>query len=285
MNGVSVIIPALNEEKAIGMVIDQIKESLKKTSRELEIIVVDDGSTDKTSEIAKSKHAHVIRHPIPGGYGLSLRDGIFKAKHNSLVIIDADGSYPAEKIPSFVDALEEFDMVIGARTGSIYKQSLIKYPLRKIFQLLCEFVTGVNIPDVNSGLRAFRKDVVMKFKENYCLGFSFTTTITLAFHLNGHFVKYVPIEYYQRVGKSHVRLFKDTLRATQIITQAILFYNPIKLFLLLTMSFLMIAVIAFGFYFVNPTEFALMLGQSFMIVGFLFFGIGLLADTIRQTRK
>lgn len=282
MTGISVIIPAFNEERAIGEVIDSVSAALKKTGRPSEIIVVDDGSRDRTFEIAKEKGVRLLRHPIQGGYGSCLRDGILNARHENIVIIDGDGSYPAESIPEIVEPLSEFDMVIGARTGSAYRESLLKFPLRYIFQLLCEFVAGTRIPDANSGLRAFKKEAVLKFRRNYCLGFSFTTTITLAYHLNGYFVKYVPIKYHKRVGKSHVRLFRDSLRTTQIMVESILYYNPIKLFLLVSVLNLLIAGgFFYTYFFSSKSAAALAFGQAFLISGLLFIGMGFLTSALR----
>jgi len=285
MEGVSIIIPALNEEKSIGSVIEAVDSCMSKIDRVFEIIVIDDGSIDDTGKIAKMKKAQVIRHPIPAGYGASIRDGIVQAKYDFIVITDADATYPIVKIPELLNYLGDFDMVVGARTGRNYKGSILKHPLRKIFQLLGTFVTGVNIPDINSGLRAFKKRAVMKFSDNFCLGFSFTTTITLAFHLNGYFVKYVPIEYHKRVGKSNIRMLRDTLRATQIITQAILYYNPIKLFLILMIMAFFGSFIFFIAYFVKKSLALLLFSVAFFIVSFLFFGMGLLADAIMKNKK
>lgn len=285
MEGVSIVIPALNEEKSIGSVIDEICLTMEGAGREFEILVIDDGSTDSTGEIANGKKVKVIGHPIPAGYGASIQHGIVQAKYNYIVITDADGTYPIKKIPELISPLNEYDMVVGARTGRRYRGSIFKHPLRKIFQLLCEFVTGVKIPDVNSGFRAFKKEAVMKFRENFCPGFSFTTTITLALHLNGYFVKYIPIEYYKRIGKSKIRMFRDTLRATQIITQAILYYNPIKLFLLIMIIMLTCAIISFIIYLPGRSILPLLFTISFFTVSLLFFGMGLLADAIVRGKK
>ncbi len=285
MKGVSLIIPALNEEKSIAQVITDTESSLKAADMPFEIIVVDDGSDDQTSAIAIRHNVQLIKHPARGGYGMSLRDGIFAAKYDWIAIIDADQSYPAKRIGEFVKYLKDFDMVVGARTGKAYQESLIKFPMRKVFHSLCEFVTGRKIPDANSGFRAFRKETVMKFKDNFCLGFSFTTTITLAFHLNGYFVKYIPIDYYERKGKSHVKLIQDSLRTTQIITQAILYYNPIKLFLLLWIVTLLTAGLCFLIYFFTHNLVAIILGQAFVIVAFLYLGMGFLAEILRERKN
>ncbi|MBI4245428.1 MAG: glycosyltransferase family 2 protein [Planctomycetes bacterium] len=285
MKPVSVIIPALNEEQSIGKLIDEISTTLDKTGREFEIIVIDDGSDDKTFEIIKNKKVHTIRHPAPGGYGLSLRDGIKQSRFNNIVIIDADGTYPVDNIPEFVDTLDEYDMVIGARTGKYYRESFLKHNSRILLQMICEFVTGRHIPDVNSGLRAFKKGLVLEFEENFCLGFSFTTTITLAFHLNGYFIKYVPIAYCPRGSrKAHVKIFRDSLRTAQIITQSILYYNPIKLFILLSFIVLFGALIMFTIYYMSGSIFFLMTGAVLFFSSFMYFGLGLIAEAIRQSK-
>jgi len=285
MEGISVIIPALNEEHAIGAVIEEIKSNLTKACKEFEIIVVNDGSTDRTGQVAQEKGSKLLKHPISAGYGASINDGLKQAKYNGVVIVDADGTYPIAKIPELISYLGEFDMVVGARTGKNYRGSLLKHPLRKFFKLLCEFVTGVQIPDANSGLRAFKKDVVMKFEDNFCPGFSFTTTITLALHLNGYFVKYLPIEYYKRKGRSNIKMFRDTLRATQIITQAILYYNPIKLFLLLTIVTFSLSMLLLVLSILMQSLSALLFSVSLFTVSFLFFGMGLLADAIVRSKR
>ena len=287
MNPVSVVVPALNEAQSIGSVLEQIKRSLESAKLTYEIIVIDDGSTDRTGEIAKSFQARVLRHPIPGGYGLSLKDGILNSKYNIVAIIDADGTYPPEKLPEMVGYMDEFDMVVGARSraGKFLNHSFFKGVIRMIFHFLCEFVTGRRIQDVNSGFRVFKKDLALQFKENFCLGYSFTTTITLAFFLNGYFVKYIPIQYFKRQGKSHVRLIKDSLIAAQIIVQTILYYNPIKLFLLLSLIMGFGAVISFAFDFFSPNSFSFMLGQTFLLMVFVYFGMGFLAEILRGRRS
>lgn len=283
MGGVSVVIPALNEAETLGGVIADVRRGLDAAAWDYEILVVDDGSTDETAAIAREHGAEVISHPIPGGYGLSLRDGIRRARHERIAIIDGDGTYPAESMPELLEGLEVFDMVVGARGGTM-SQSPTKWVLRKFFKWICQFVTGTRIPDANSGLRVFRKETVMRFEDTFCMGFSFTTTITLAFHLHGLFVKYVPIPYFERKNPSHVRLFRDTLRTSQIITQAILYYNPIKLYLLLSIGTGLVAVVAFAARWLglpDPDFFGLV-AQSFLIVSCLFFGFGLLAEGLRK---
>ena len=286
MNNISVVVPAVNEEKTIGTVIDDIEAALTKANIGFEIIVVEDGSDDNTYDIIKERKVQIVRHPVCGGYGLSLRDGILKSQYNHIVIIDADGTYPAAQIPELVGGLDQYDMVVGARKGRHYKESFLKHTLRLILQMICEFVAGRRIPDVNSGFMAFKKDVVLKYKETFCLGFSFTTTITLAFHLNGHFIKYIPAAYYARTGRrTHVKFLRDSLRTAQIITQAILYYNPIKLFIMLAFMVFVMAVVAFSVYYVNGSVFLLTIGTAFLVLSFVYLGMGLIAEEMRISKR
>jgi glycosyltransferase involved in cell wall biosynthesis len=242
----TVVIPALNEAKAIIETIDRIRQVLEAAGIQHEIIVVNDGSTDETGALARSRDVRVLDHPSPGGYGLSLKHGILAAKYDLISITDADGTYPCERIPELFNLVHTagFDMAVGARTGSEYRGTFVKMPARRVFLWLSEYATGRKIDDINSGLRVFRKEIVTRYIGTISNGFSFTTTITLAAMLNGYFVKYIPIAYYKRVGASHIRYVRDTLRSLQIIVESVLYYNPLKLFLLVAMVLLSVAPVA-----------------------------------------
>jgi glycosyltransferase involved in cell wall biosynthesis len=248
MKSLSVIIPALNEADGIGSTLERVKNVAQSQGWDLELIVVDDGSKDGTGDNAKRAGATVIRHPTNGGYGLSLQDGIKLAKHPYVAITDADGTYPIEELPKLYSMVVEegYDMAVGARTGSEYKKGLFKYPARIMFRWLAEYVAGRRIPDINSGLRVMRREKLLSHLSRTCLGFSFTTSITLIFFLNGFFVGYTPIPYAARVGTSKVRHLRDTLRTTQIMVSVIAHYNPLKLFLLLAI-FCLLAALFCGF--------------------------------------
>lgn len=245
MNGLSVIIPAYNEEDSIIGTLSALRKALN-GSFDYELIVVNDGSTDSTRarlDQEAGEGVKVINHVENLGYGKSLLDGINAAGHDCIAIIDADSSYPADSLKELYAHYPEYDMVVGARQGKEYEKGVFKKPARMLFKYLAEYASGRKIADVNSGLRIFKKDIVMRFKDSLCTGFSFTTTITLIFLLNHYYVKYVPIEYMPRKGKSKVRHFQDTLRAGQIIVTAILYYNPVKLFLLFASCNLAIGVV------------------------------------------
>lgn len=242
----SVIIPALNEADGIVPTLDRVKAVAVAQGWDLELIVVDDGSTDDTGEKARAAGATVIRHPTNGGYGLSLQDGIRAARHPYIAITDADGTYPVEDLPKIYSMVVDqgFDMAVGARTGTEYKKGLLKYPARILFRLLAEYVAGRRIPDINSGLRVMRREKLLPHLSRTCLGFSFTTSITLIFFLNGFFIGYTPIDYAARMGKSKVKHITDTLRTSQIMVSVISHYNPLKLFLLIALVCLLAALVA-----------------------------------------
>lgn len=278
----SVLVPALNEEQGIGSVLNRL-HALSLAHRSLgeggpapEIIVIDDGSTDRTGEIAKAKGARVLTHPMQGGYGRSLKDGIRAATHDIIVLTDADGTYPVERIPDLLKELDRGnDMVVGARHGREYRGTFLKMPARLLFKWLVEFTTGRRIPDINSGLRAFRKSQMLPFIDDLCDGFSFTTTITLIYCLTGKFVAYVPIDYSRRLGHSKVRFLRDSFRTLQYITEVIAIYNPLKLFGLLAGLLGLMAAASLLFFFVLAEPAALLFASFFLIGSLILFGMGI----------
>ncbi|MBP9773593.1 MAG: glycosyltransferase family 2 protein [Candidatus Peribacteraceae bacterium] len=281
MTAFSVIIPAYNEQDGIGSVIDVIRAQHPSA----EIIVVDDGSTDATAQKAAEKGVQVVRHPANAGYGKSLKDGILMASNDIIVITDADGSYPVETMQTLVDTLEQgFDMVVGARQGTKQYDSFLKAPARLFFRFLVEFTVGRHIPDINSGFRAFRKSQALPYFPDLCQGFSFTTTITLIYCLTSKFVTYLPIEYRPRIGKSKVRIIRDSLRTLQYITEVIATYNPLKLFLLLTAMDLACAGIAAIIAIVFANTSIGILASLLLVGSFILFGMGIMAYSLRGKR-
>jgi polyisoprenyl-phosphate glycosyltransferase len=274
MNAFSVVLPAYNEEEGIASVINAIRAQ----NPACEIIVVDDGSTDNTALVAEAAGTVVLRHPANAGYGRSVMDGILAASHDVIVISDADGSYPAESIPDLVHKIDEgFDMAVGARQGIRQYDSILKAPARLFFKFLVEFTTGSQIPDVNSGLRSFRKSQALPYFPDLCQGFSLTTSLTLIYKLTGKFIVYVPIEYRKRIGTSKIHVLRDSLRTLQYITESILTYNPLKLFLLLSMIPALLALTAFVSWLFAHEPTYLIVASILVACAFLLFGIGMLA--------
>lgn len=239
----SIVIPAYNEEGAVGALLEDLLAHPLKGN--FEIIVVNDSSRDRTREVAEGYPVKVLSNVHNFGYGYSLKRGIREAKNDHIIILDADGSYPVSELTRLVDEYEKgYDMVVGARQGVHYRGSPTKHVARFFFRTLSEFATGRHIPDINSGYRVFHKDTGIKFFHTLSSGFSFTTTITLAFMLNSHSVAYIPVAYQKRTGKSKVHYVRDTLRSAQIIVEAIVLYNPIKIFMLCGIAVLLSGILA-----------------------------------------
>lgn len=285
---ISVVIPAYNEQDAILLTIERIQQILGDSQiNPFEIIIVDDGSRDETpirlETFSNTASIKIIRHPHNLGYGRSLKDGITAAKYDTIVITDADLTYPFEKLEDLlVEYQKGFDMVVGKRTGKFYRESIIKTPLRKILKFMVEFTAGRSIPDINSGFRIFSKSIVTKYFKHLCDTFSFTTSMTLAYMMTGKTVHYVDIPYHERSGQTKVRLFKDSLRTLQYIVQAINYYNPLKIFLLF--GLLCFAGAMGGF--ILSTFFGLKscfyLGIGGLLTCIIIFCFGLIADLLKQ---
>jgi glycosyltransferase involved in cell wall biosynthesis len=227
---VSIIIPAFNEERAIGTVIGEVRDLLRTHAVEPEMVVVDDGSTDATVEVARAAGARVIQHRSNRGYGAALKTGIAAATNQVIGIIDADGTYPALYLPELFAGLEHADMMVGARTGMNVNIPLVRRPAKALLTRLANYVTGARIPDINSGLRVFHRDVVMQYFPILPDQFSFTTTITIAMHCDKYAVGYVPIDYRERQGTSKIVPWDAGTFAVLILRMAMLF-RPLRVFL------------------------------------------------------
>ena len=240
---ISVVIPVYNEEEAIGAVLDELIEILE--DKAYEIIAVDDGSTDNTVKAVQEKPVTLIQHPRNIGYGAAIKTGIKNATNDVIVIIDGDGSYPVNAIPELLKEAEEYDMVVGARVGKEVKIQLYRRPAKWFLSKLANYLADTKIPDLNSGMRIFRRKEVEKFYNILPNKFSFTTTITLAYHTTGLLVKYVPINYYKRAGKSKIRPFKDGFNFIMLILRTITYFNPLKVFLPVSFVFFGAAILVF----------------------------------------
>ena len=283
---ISIIVPVFNEEEKIAYVVNEIHDSL--SGEDAEIIVVDDGSTDNTADIlAKTKGIKSLKKEMQTGYGSALKTGIREASSNTIVITDGDGTYPNKDISKLVQIFnqEGADMVVGARTGRNVQIPLIRKPAKWCIGKLANYLTGVKIPDINSGLRVIRKDLLEKFIPILPDGFSFTTTITLALLTNGYKVKYVPIDYHKRSGKSKIKPVSDTLNFIQLIIRTILYFNPLKIFLPLSFS---LFVMAFAVLLASWYLFGKAMDVTFGVIlmaSILVMAIGMLADLIDKRMR
>jgi len=243
---ISLVIPAYNEAKSIEPVIAQLHDILRRAEgMTYEIIIVNDGSQDGTGELlATVDDIRLINHQANRGYGAALKTGIRAANAPLIVITDADGTYPNERIPELVTYFHEqgSDMVVGARTGETVKIPLVRRPAKWIIRQLAAVVAGQPIPDINSGLRVFRRELALRFFNLLPNGFSFTTTITLGMLTNAYKVDYVPINYHARIGQSKIKPIRDTLNFLILILRVSLYFEPLKIFLPVSGFILLFAV-------------------------------------------
>ena len=228
---VTIIIPAHNEEEGIADVINGVKG----LNTGYEMIVVDDGSTDNTYELVAETGVKVIRHPYNKGYGAALKTGIRNANADVVLFMDADGQHQPSDIKKLIQYVGEYDMVVGARTKKS-KISLLRRPGKKVLGITANYLSGMKIPDLNSGFRAIKKNVAMEFMHILPNTFSLSTTITLALITSGYNVKYVPIEAPERVGTSKIKPFRDGFRFLLMIVRTISLFNPLKIFLPVSLS-------------------------------------------------
>ncbi|MCJ7817066.1 MAG: glycosyltransferase family 2 protein [Candidatus Aenigmarchaeota archaeon] len=227
----SIIIPVFNEEKAIADTINGVKKIQKRLSGESEIIVVNDGSTDRTLKIiSKIGGITAISHDANFGYGKAIKTGTLHSKGKWIIIIDADTTYPIEDILKLTGFIGQYDMVVGARTGKNVRIPLSRRPAKWILNKLANYISSYSIPDLNSGLRVFKREIALKFWGLFPDGFSFTTTITVATICNGYNVKFIPINYYKRKGKSSIKP-SNFLGFTSLIFKLSLFFRPLKIFI------------------------------------------------------
>ena len=242
MSTVSIIVPAYNEEEGISTTLADIKLAMSGQSMEYEIIVVDDGSTDGTVEVVQRQEgARLIQHHTNRGYGAALKTGIRQATHDLIAIIDADGTYPPAAFPQLLDEMQHFDMVVGAR--DLGEVAMARRPAKWVLAKLAEYLAETQIPDLNSGMRIFRKDVALSYFNILPSAFSFTITITIAFLSDHYLVKFLPIPYRRREGRSKIRPLRDTLNFAQLLLRTTMYFNPLKVLLPLSFLLLLLAVI------------------------------------------
>ncbi|NJL92818.1 MAG: glycosyltransferase family 2 protein [Anaerolineae bacterium] len=241
---VTIVIPAYNEEAGIGAVLHSLTTLVATQHLVYEIIVVNDGSTDGTGQVlAGFDTITVIDHQYNRGYGAALKTGIRAAHSDIIVITDADGTYPNERIPELVDLMQDRDMVVGARTTANAKIPLIRRPPKWVLSKLANYLAETRIDDINSGLRAFRKAIIVRFFNILPNGFSFTMTITLAMHTNNYQVLYVPIDYFVRVGHSKIRPIQDTIRFLNTVIRTVFYFNPMRVLTPIGVFFVLLSAI------------------------------------------
>jgi glycosyltransferase involved in cell wall biosynthesis len=227
MSSFSIVIPAKNEAGAIAKVVAGARELYP----DAEVIVVDDGSSDDTAKVAEEAGAKVIQHPESLGNGAAVKAGARAASGDIIAFMDGDGQHDAAEFGKLLEKLDAgYDMVIGARDSGSHANVGRLYA-NGIYNVIASWLTGRRIPDLTSGFRVARADLFKKFLYLLPNGFSYPTTITMAFLRSGYPICFEPIPVAKRIGKSHIRPIKDGLRFMVIIFKIATLYSPLKIFL------------------------------------------------------
>jgi glycosyltransferase involved in cell wall biosynthesis len=279
---VTIIIPAHNEEGAIGSVLSALQAELP--GAVAEIIVVNDGSLDRTGEIAEAAGVRVIRQPSNRGYGAALKAGIRAATTEYVLTMDADGQHRLEDVAKLCDAVTKAlppDCVIGHRTKLVHSP-LWRMPGKWFLTRLARILTRKDIRDLNSGLRVMRRDVIARYMHLCPAGFSFSTTSTFALASRGYRVEFVPIQVERRVGKSTVSVATGFQTILLVLRLASLF-NPLRVFLPLSLFFITLGCV-WAIPYVLEGEGLTVLAMFFVFTGVLLFGLGLICDQVAQLR-
>ena len=283
---VSIVLPVHNEAGHLLAEIERIVESMDAANLKWELIVVDDGSRDGSADIAlASKRSRVIRNERNCGTGAARRLGTEAARGRIVVWSDADMSYPNDKIPDLIAAMGDADHIIGARTSEQGTFKLFRVPAKWLIRQLAQYLTQMEIPDLNTSFRAFRRDVALQYTHHLPRGFSCVTTLTMAFLMDGYRVDFVPIEYEQRAGKSKFHWLRDTRRYGLQVIRMMLSYDPLRVTLPIASLLGIVFSAKLGFDLVDkdlrPAANTLLLGFAVLQV----LVVGLLADLVVRLTK
>lgn len=271
----SIIIPAKNEAEIIGEVVATVRQQYP----EAEILVVNDGSEDDTAAVAEKAGAKVLTHPVSLGNGAAIKAGARAASGDVLVMMDGDGQHKAEDIPSLVERLDAgYDMAIGARDSGSHA-GVGRLAANGLYNVFASLISGHRIPDLTSGFRAVRADFFREFLFLLPNGFSYPTTITMAFLRSGYPVTFVPINAERRTGTSHIRPIRDGLRFFAIIFKIATLYAPLKVFLPISGVFFLGGV---GYYAYTYATMGRFTNMSMLILSasVIIFLIGLISEQI-----
>lgn len=283
---VSVVLPIYNEKGHLRTEIDRITKALEASKYSFEIIVVDDGSDDGSeAELASLAGITLITHRKNQGSGAARRTGTTAARGRVVVWTDVDMTYPNDLIPELVDAMDGHDHVVGWRQTEEGTHKILRTPAKWLIRKLASYLSETDIKDLNSGLRAFRRDVAMQYVHELPKGFSCVTTLTMSFLGNGYSIGFHPIEYFPRAGRSKFHWLKDTRRYILQVIRMTLSYNPLKVFLPIGLTLLLAAFVKLGF---DWSERDFRLASNTLLIFFAalqVISVGLLADLVVRATK
>lgn len=284
---VTVIIPAYNEEQAIGDDLEKIFGCMDAAGYDYEVIVVDDGSTDHTAEAVRHfPRAQLIQHATNRGTGAATNTAIRHARGEIIAMTDGDGTYPVQEIPRLLEHMDSYDMVIGARTREAGTLRILRTPAKWFIRTLASYLTETPIPDLNSGLRVFRKSLAKKFMHLLPHGHSWVSTITLAHLSDDYLVKFVPIDYFPRKGRSSFRPIGDTYNYLMLVVRTVMYFNPIKILFPVGLVLFGAGVVRQMWWFASANLHVLSSNVLLVLAGLNILMIALLADlVVRRARE
>jgi len=283
---VSVVLPIYNERGHLRAEIDRIVAALEQSEYSFEIVVVDDGSDDGSQhDLPLIEGISLIRHATNRGSGAARRTGTTAARGRIVVWTDVDMTYPNDEIPELVKSLDGYDHIVGARRTEEGTHRFFRVPAKWFIRKFASYLTETDIKDLNSGLRAFRRDVAMQYVHHLPKGFSCVTTLTMSFLSNGYSVHYVPIDYFPRAGTSKFHWWRDTKRYLLQVVRMALSYNPLKVFLPIGLLLLTIGLGKLVFDWIDK-DFRLAANTLLILMaGLQAVTVGLLADLIVRATK
>lgn len=271
----SIIIPAKNEHHGLSLILPKLKGQYP----EAEILVVDDGSGDATARTAAELGTKVLRQPYSKGNGAAIKTGARTASGDILIFMDADGQHQPEDIPRLLEKLDEgYDMVVGARSRQS-QAGLHRATANGLYNRLASWMVGHRVEDLTSGFRAVRASKFKQFLYLLPNGFSYPTTITMSFFRAGYSVTYVPVHAPKRIGKSHLRLFRDGVRFLVIIFKICTLYSPLKLFFPISAGFFATGMGYYLYTFITMHRFTNMSALLFATAALIFL-MGLISEQI-----
>lgn len=271
----SIVIPAKNEAASIGKVVSAAREAWP----DAEVIVVDDGSSDNTGEVAAEAGASLVTHPESLGNGAAVKAGARVAQGDIIAFMDGDGQHDPKELDGLLQKLDEgYDMAVGARDSGSHA-NVGRLFANGFYNGVASFLTGRRIPDLTSGFRVARAHLFKEFLYLLPNGFSYPTTITMAFLRSGYPVTFEPIKAAKRVGKSHIRPIHDGVRFFVIIFKIATLYSPLKIFLPISALFFLTGAAYYGYTYATEARFTnmSMLVFSASVIVFL---IGLISEQI-----
>lgn len=282
----TILLPTYNEEEAICQVLDDILAVVEPMNISFELIVLDDGSTDGTRAACDARpRVKVVTHQHNRGNGAARTTGVKASRGRYVLMMDADGTYPAADIPAMLKEAENADMVIGARTSEKGTLKVLRSSAKNLIRLLASYMTQTHIPDLNSGMRIIRRELIAQFFSILPTTHSWVSTITMAFLSSGYTVKWMPIAYFKRIGRSTFHPIRDTYNYLTLVVRTIMYFNPLRAFIPISLFLLAFGlakmifdIVSYNWHFAPST---VMLMMTWIQVT----AIGLLADLIVRRSK